>query len=715
MLIIEIIYNLAILVTVSAVSAFIEARWSKTTSTGKMLQGITFGLIAILAMLNPYELSPGIIFDGRSIVLSLCALFFGPVAGGIAGVMAIVVRMAIGGPGAVMGVSVISSSTAIGLIFYAMRRRHKAGITALHLYVFGILVHIVMLLLMMFLPKNFVWLTFKTIAISVITLYPLATVIIGKILIDEENRGRLFNEVRESEKKLKQLSQAVEQSPVSIVITDTAGTIEYVNPKFIEITEYSRDEVIGKNPRVLKSGHTPSHEYDRLWEMLMSGQEWNGEFHNRKKSGELYWEFARVSPIINANGETTHFLAVKEDITERKRAQENLRRIEERLRQSEKMEAVGQLAGGIAHDFNNVLGGIIGFTDLSLGLAEKGSVLEANLEKVLKAADRAKHLVKQILAFSRQGNPQKSTIGLRPIVEEVLDMLRPSIPSSVIIKADLSADTKPVLADATQIHQALLNLATNSVQAMNRKGTLRVGLHSASLETPCQGQSGEIMPGEYTVLVVADTGCGMDAGTLSRVFEPFFTTKAVGEGTGMGLSVVLGIVQSHGGDIQMESAVGQGTTIRIYLPAAENAEIREAATDARGRSLGTERVLYVDDEEMLVDMADHMLAPLGYSFTGMTSSLEALEYIRHNSDAIDIVVTDQTMPSLSGLELAAEAVKIRQDLPIILCTGFSSEVNAERAAANGISRLLLKPYGAREISNAIREVVDSDKPDAHTS
>jgi signal transduction histidine kinase len=399
---------------------------------------------------------------------------------------------------------------------------------------------------------------------------------------------------------------------------------------------------------------------------------------------------------------------LEQELAERKQAEENLRQLEARIRQSEKMEAVGQLAGGIAHDFNNVLGGIIGFTGMSLGHAEKGSILERNLLNVLKAANRAKGLVQQILTFTRQGSPRKSVTAIRPLVNDVLDLLRASIPSSVIIESDLQ-DTKRVLADPAQIHEMLLNLATNAVHAMGSRGTLTVRLYAARLDRVVYGRTGEIVPGEYAVMEVADNGCGMDAATLSRACEPFFTTKAVGEGTGMGLSVVLGMVQSHGGDLQVDSVPGEGSTFRIFLPATEESVSCVAQDDDRASISGTERILFVDDEPMLVDLAEKVLSELGYAVMCTSNGLDALKLVQEKGSEIDILVTDQTMPGMTGVELAKEALTIRRDLPVILCTGYSSEIDREKAAAIGISRFVMKPYGAREIGKLIREVLDKKK------
>jgi PAS domain S-box-containing protein len=529
-------------------------------------------------------------------------------------------------------------------------------------------------------------------------------------ILDITDRKRAEAEVRESELKLKKaqhyahlgswtwnirtnhLDWSDEMFHIFGVEKETfTGSLESVIARAIHPDD--RTKVEESNNSVVQQQRPIPLEYRIVWPDGSVRTVW-------AEAGEL---------MLDEAGNPSLLSGTVQDITERKQDEERLRRMEERLRRSEKMEAVGQLAGGIAHDFNNVLGGIIGFTDLSLNYAEKGSMLEANLLKVLKAADRAKHLVKQILAFSRQGNPQRSITSLTPIVKEVLELLRSSIPSSVIIETDLNDDARPVQADPTQIHQTLLNLATNAVHAMHRKGTLTVRLYPRVLVDPEYGQVGEIQPGSYTILEVADTGTGMDALTKSKAFEPFFTTKAVGEGTGMGLSVVLGVVQSHGGDLQLESEPGKGTVIRIFLPAAD-----ESAADSGDHvppiiSLGKERLLFVDDELMLVEMANTVLAAHGYTVHGMSDGVAALKFLREHSDDIDMIITDQTMPGVTGTELAAEARRIRKDIPVILCTGYSNVINAEQTAALGINLLVMKPYRPHEISKFIRDVFDSLK------
>ena len=513
---------------------------------------------------------------------------------------------------------------------------------------------------------------------------------------------RDITERKRAEEQIRKLSLAVEQSPASIVITDLKGNIEYVNPKFTRVTGYTFDEIIGKNPRILKSGETPLEEYSAMWTTISSGKEWRGEFHNKKKNGELFWESASISPVKDQDNIITNFIAVKEDITDRKRA-------EEALRQAQKLESIGTLASGIAHDFNNVLAGIMGYTEMSLRYAENGSVLDKNLKRVLKATERARQLIRQIQTFSRKNTSQNAVISLKPVIEEALDLLRASIPSSVIINERLEEQTANVVADPVKIHEALLNLATNGVLAMNKKGTLTVRLYSERLDRTIYGQRGEIARGDYTILEVTDNGCGMDSVTQARAFEPFFTSRAVGEGTGMGLSVVLGIVQSLGGDIHLSSEVGRGSTFTLYFPATAGSPTGLRDEAASVRLTGTERILFVDDEETLVEMTREILSKFGYTVSTYTNSLDALTFLNDRRNGIDLLITDQTMPHMTGVELAKAVRKVRHTLPIILCTGLSNDLDPKDAAAISVNRIVLKPYRANELGAAVRDVLETRK------
>jgi two-component system, cell cycle sensor histidine kinase and response regulator CckA len=521
------------------------------------------------------------------------------------------------------------------------------------------------------------------------------------VITERKHAEQALREDKQNFKTLADSGQAL------IWLSGTDKLCTYFNHVWLEFTGRTLEQEMGNG---WAEGVHPD-DLQRCFDTYIGAfnrrEKFSMEYRLLRHDKEYRWLLDDGCPRYNSTGDFIGYIGHCLDITERKLAQESMDRIAVRLRQSEKMEAVGLLAGGIAHDFNNVLGGIIGFADLSLEYAETGSPLENNLRMILKAGDRAKHLVQQILTFSRQSNPQRSVITIRPIIEEVIELLRASVPLSVTIVLDLNNDTKPVLADATQIHEALLNLATNAVYAMNRKGTLTVRLFSRSLSHEETGRTGPIARGAYTIIEVTDTGCGMDEATLSKAFEPFYTTKAVGEGTGMGLSVVLGVVQSHEGDLQVESTPGKGTSIRIYLPVSNESVASADTKNFHSPMSGTERILFVDDEPVLVELAQNFLTPLGYTVTGLSNGLDALSFIDKNRADIDVLVTDQNMPGMTGVELAKEALKINKDLLVILCTGFSNEINSKSAAGIGIKRFLMKPYRTYEIVKSIRDLIDA--------
>ncbi len=502
--------------------------------------------------------------------------------------------------------------------------------------------------------------------------------------------------LRESEEKYRTLfREMLDGFALHEIICDDAGRpVDYrflaVNPAFERLTGLKAEDVLGRTVREVLPGIEP---------------EWIGSYGHVALTGEpiLFQDFSvelgkhfEVRAFRPAYGQ---FACIFQDVTE-------VKRIEARLRVSEKMEAIGQLAGGIAHDFNNVLAGILGYAEMSLAECGGNTVLEGNLQRILQAVNRAKSLVQKILAFSRQSESLRLPLELKPVIEEVLELLRATIPSSVLIVADLDQPVDRVLADSTQLHEVLLNLVTNAVHAMNGKGTLTLRLYSRHLDRPVQGQA-SIGPGDYTVIEVQDTGCGMGQRVRAKVFEPFFTTKNVGEGSGMGLSVALGIVQAHGGGLEMESEEGRGATFRVYLPRVEAAAVAEEPEADWAPVGGTERVLFVDDEPTLAELARKQMTALGYAVTALSDSRQALEFIRERGSEVDILVTDLTMPFLTGVELAKEARRVRPGLPIILCTGFSTMINPARARAVGITQLASKPLGQKELDRMIRSALDA--------
>ena len=394
------------------------------------------------------------------------------------------------------------------------------------------------------------------------------------------------------------------------------------------------------------------------------------------------------------------------ELAERRRAEEEENKLKAQVQRAQRMEAIGTLAGGIAHDFNNILTAIIGYTELLRYDLPEDSKAQSSLEAIYEAGIRAKDLIQQILTFSRQSEEEKKPLRINTIVKEALKLLRASLPTTIEIRQNLESESGAVLANPTQIHQVLINLCTNSAQAMQEKGgVLEVSLEDADLDSEAAASNPDLQPGEYVKLTVRDTGSGIAPEIRERIFDPYFSTREPEQGTGMGLAVVHGIVESAGGSIAVDSIVGEGTTIHVFFPRIEN----KVTLQARVLSpfpTGNERILFVDDEKALVDIGVQLLEHLGYRVVARTSSIEALAAFRNQPGKFDLVVSDQTMPNMTGEMLAKELLRIRRDIPIVLCTGYSEMISEEKATALGIQKLVMKPILMREISQTIRQILD---------
>jgi signal transduction histidine kinase/CheY-like chemotaxis protein len=408
-----------------------------------------------------------------------------------------------------------------------------------------------------------------------------------------------------------------------------------------------------------------------------------------------------ISPILHARFERD-----KQE-KGRKRAEKEKKKLEGQLRQAQKMEAIGTLAGGIAHEFNNTLCPITGYAYLTMDYVPEGSVAQKNLHEILKAANRAKDLVQQILTFSRQSEHERKFIKIQPIIKEALKLLRSSIPTTIKISQNIDGECGAILADPTQIYQVLMNLCTNAYHAMREKGgVLEVTLLEEEISPDDSESNLDLSPGTYLKLTVSDTGHGMDHAVMEKIFIPYFTTKPFGEGTGMGLAITHGIVKSCGGDIQVYSEPSEGTTFHVYFPRIEEDSYAQQSISTEPIQKGNESILLVDDEVQLVRVMQQMLERLGYHVTARANSVEALEAFRHQPEEFDLVITDQTMPNMTGAKLAQEIMGIRSDIPVILFTGFSEVISEEKAKAMGIREYIMKPVITRDLAKAIRRVLD---------
>lgn len=504
------------------------------------------------------------------------------------------------------------------------------------------------------------------------------------------------------EQKNQRLVTAINHVVESIVITNANGNIEYVNPAFVRRTGYSEDDAIGNNPRLLKSGEHGQDFYREMWQTLNSGQVWSGRVTNRKKNGEHYIEQVAISPVKNDNGIITHYVGVKRDVTIEIAT-------EERLRESQKLEAIGTLAGGIAHDFNNILYALLGYVDLAQDDIPADHPAFEPLNEVAKAGERATSLVAKMLTFGRRGDGQREPVVLVDAVADCLDLVRAALPSTIVFEKDLAAGSSNVVVDQTQLHQAILNICTNAQYAMRDEGgTLRITVDEVKLGTGQARAIGQLKPGTWGRIQIADTGQGIDPAVLERIFEPYFTTRKSDEGTGLGLATVHGIVTSHGGHIFATSTLGVGSEFTIYLPIkTEAAEVAGApsAVPAK-RKFGKAHIMVIDDEPMVVDVLKRALIRFGYEVSAFGNGVEALEVFRASPNAFDVVITDQTMPNITGFELAHQMLAIRPDLPLILTTGYAEKAYDEQARVAGIRYYMPKPLKIAELGAALLELTE---------
>ena len=855
-MIIEIVKPLSLLLSLSLLLAFVFYFFKRQSLTAKILSGFLYGTIAMLAMNMPFNFIPGVIFDSRSVIVSLSGFFGGPIVAVSTAVIAAAYRFSLGGAGALAGSLVVVLCAASGICWNFLQNRYNFKTKLWHFLVFGFFSHVVAMFAMLALPSELMWKVTKNLAIPFFLIYPIATVALGAIIQgiylffereDEliqtknqlEQQSKILQKrvdelttaekkIREDEEKLRRFECIVANSSDLMALLDKDLVYLAVNDTYAKIFGKSKDEIVGlravdvvgsdifKNviqPHAQKCLAGENVYYEEWFDLAKSGRKFMGVAYSpyTGKEGEIkgftvvtrditsrkqfeeallasekrfkdlaenstdwIWEFdeneiftyasPRVKdmlgyapeeivgqsafdpmdspeservmkefitfkkarkpfsslininqhkngenvilessgvPIFDKEGNFHGYRGIDRDITERTK-------LEEQLRHAHKMEAIGTLAGGIAHDFNNILSAILGYADLAMLDTPGNSPARQMIEQVLMAGNRAKELVKHILSFSRKEPQNWSPVQIHLLTKEALKLLRASIPTTIEIKQNIDPLCGNILADPTQIHQVLMNLCTNAAQSMDEKGgVLHVELVAVSLNTDDFADDPNCQPGQYVRLTVKDSGMGIDPKYLDRIFDPYFTTKEAGKGSGMGLSVVIGIVKSHDGMITVDSKIGEGTTFRVYFPKIEE---QSSATIQGTEPLptGTEKILVVDDEESLVDLTKWRLERLGYQVTAETSSVKALELFSSQPDSFDLLISDQTMPGMTGEELAKKFLAIQPGMPIIICSGYSSKIDAEKAKRIGISAFIMKPIDNSELAKTIRKVLDKN-------
>ena len=517
---------------------------------------------------------------------------------------------------------------------------------------------------------------------------------------DISDRKQAEHALKKSESKFRSI---FDNKGTATCLFEDDRIIKECNPTFEKLSGFLKSEIINK---MTWSDFFTKEDIKKMLGYHDQRSQGTGSPPSQYESGFIKKDGEIKTVIINISLLGKERILSLTDITKRKLAETENENLHKKLAQSQKMEAMGCLAGGIAHDFNNILGAIIGFTELAKMDKIDNEKQERHLNRVLVAADRAKDLVHQILTFSRQTEQKIKPLKVEPIIKEVCQLIRASLPSTIEIQSEINSDSL-IMGAKTQIHQVVLNLCTNAGHAMKEDGgTLYVGLTNERLGPNCTVNIPDLSTGDYVKISVKDTGHGISPELIERLFEPFFTTKGPGEGTGMGLAVVHGIVKSMKGEIVVESSLGKGSTFSVYLPVVQDMEeADEPKEDALARGCG--HILFVDDEPALVDIGELLLKELGYDVTSRTCGIEALEAFKSNPDKFDLVLTDMTMPQMTGEKLAGEIISIRKDIPIIISTGFSSVMTEKKALELGIKGLLMKPFVLSELARVIQKVLDS--------
>lgn len=694
--------NLALLIVFIAIYGYL---YYKLRTQGwvrrQLINGLIFTVFVFGCMQVHIPVAEGVFVDQRNAIVILSGAYGGPLAAIISACFAAAYRIHLGGIGIYGGVLGVTLSMLAGIVIYR-RRDSIDSVWKGMLVSFAATVFI----LPGFLPiKNLEhgWNLLKAMAIPYGTAVFLGLFLGGLLLYNEEKRCRTQEALRESADKYRDLFESLVDVSYRL---NRDGVIEIISPSVVKMYGYTPEEMIG---RTAASIFRDPAKFEVLRRRTAGeGYVENYEIECVHKDGSIVIVSTNAKKMVDREGGFAGIQGVSRDITQIRQTQEENRRLEENLRQSQKMESIGRLAGGIAHDFNNILAAILGYTEIVQSGMKDDDPVREDIDAIMKAGLRAKELIGHILLFSRKTLPNKVAVQINMIVKDALSLLRASTPSAIEIRPVIDISPAIILADPTAIHQVIMNLCTNAAHAIgNQGGVITVSLERVNSIPETAGNGSASVSGEYVALRVRDTGSGIDQADMPNIFDPYFTTKDTGQGTGLGLAVVHSIVRGHHGLITVESEKGKGTVFSVYLPEIhENAdEPEENRTDLPS---GNERVLLVDDEPPVVDVMKKRLEMLGYHVDSFNRSEEALDAFKSAPDRFDIVITDQTMPNINGKILAKRMREIRGDIPIILCTGYSSPVDTQRGDSD-INEFVMKPLRIRDLAVIIRKVLDGRK------
>lgn len=531
-----------------------------------------------------------------------------------------------------------------------------------------------------------------------------------------ESFNNLINDRTKYEEQLVLAGTVFEKTSEAMIITDDNNRFISVNPAFTKITGYTLDEIIGKTPALLQSGKHDDNFYKEMWTTLLEKGYWSGEIENRRKNGEIYSEWLNINIIKNTQGKVINYIAMFSDMTERKKSEERQERLKHQLIQAQKMESLGQLTGGIAHDFNNMLSAIIGYTELAMELGDDKVKRLEYLKEVTLAGDRAKKLVAQMLAFSRgDKDGELQQVDVDTLLKESIKMIRPLLPSTIELVPHISSNVISIMANPVMLHQVVMNLCINARDAINEHGRIDFGLREVSINNEFCISCHLPITGDFIEISIQDTGMGIEPKNLNKLFDPFFTTKEMGseKGTGMGLAMVHGILHKHGGHIIVESVLGEGSKFRLLFPLLSNG-VKQKVNNVDDATLPNIQsnsenddfnILLIDDEEPIVTLMKEVLISHNFKVTGFTDSELALSHFKENKNEYNLVITDQTMPKLTGAELSKAILAIQPDIPIILCSGYSDHIDQDSANNIGIKAYMTKPVNMKDLFSKITQLL----------
>lgn len=702
--------NITLLVTLVVAHNVIMHRWKTETGMYRVLSGFLFGTVAVIGMLNPVPYLPGLIFDGRSIILCVSGLFGGPVTAGIAAVMCAVYRLHLGGIGAVMGVSVIASASAWGVLFHYLRRRRPHVVGMLWMYFLGVLVHVTMITLMLTLPGATISNVYRHIALPVITIYPLATLLLGMILVDQEQRLKEVEAQRQQEERLHRLAENVPGAIYEFYARKGTGEmgLRYASGRITDIFG-DLGGLDGMFERLLQ--RMPSEDAERMLASIRDAveQEKHWEFEGRfqRADGRTIWFRGMSSP--SRFGDELVFYGVILDVTDRVRSEEERAVLEEQLRQSQKMEAIGLLAGGVAHDLNNLLSPILGYADMLLLDPKLDEQLRGQVQEILSVSEKARDLVRQLTAFGRKQTLEIRPLDLNEIVSSFSKLLRRTLREDIRIDLKLAPGLNAVAADRGQIEQVVMNLAVNARDAIPQDGVLTISTEEIAADEAFVAKFRDMGPGRYICLTVSDSGTGMTEEVAERVFEPFFTTKEQGKGTGLGLATVYGIVTQNKGFVTVHSQLGHGSAFRVYLPRVGEAPAPEQTkpASAASESRGTETILLVEDEAMVRELAAAGLRRLGYTVLECEGPNEAMRTLETRPAGVHLLLTDVIMPEMNGRDLSVHVKRMHPEVNVLFMSGYAEDIVAHSGVLEEEVNFIGKPFRIWQLAAKVREVLDA--------